>query len=160
MSAPVPLGEVFKFFEDPRNLARITPPQLRFQVTNGGNIEMRKGALIDYTIRWMGLPMKWRTLIADYQPPRYFVDEQLRGPYRYWKHRHVFTESGGLSIITDRVEYALPLGIMGRMAHALVVERQLKGIFAYRQRAIAKILGTPDVRYTEPEIRALARPES
>ena len=160
MTAPVPLREVFKFFQDPRNLARITPPNLRFDVTTAGNIEMRKGALIDYTIRWLGLPMKWRTLIAEYQPPRLFIDEQVQGPYRYWRHRHDFTEAEGVSVIRDRVEYELPLGIMGRMAHAFVVERQLKGIFSYRQRAIAKILGTPDVRYTDPEIRPLARPES
>jgi len=64
MTIRKPLEEVFKFFQDPRNLARITPPELGFQVTTPGPIEMRKGAEIDYTIRWLGLPMKWRTLIT------------------------------------------------------------------------------------------------
>ena len=49
----------------------------------------------------------------------------------------------------------LPLGILGRMAHGVIVARQLKGIFAYRQRAIAGILRVPGVRYTEPEITGL-----
>ena len=116
---------------------------------------MRKGAVIDYRIRWLGLPLKWRTLITDYQPPRFFVDEQLKGPYRLWKHRHEFKEENGASMISDRVEYELPLGILGRMAHTVIVARQLKGIFAYRQRAIAGVLRVPGVRYTEPEITGL-----
>lgn len=95
MPAPAPLPEVFQFFENLRNLARITPPELAFQVTTPGEIAMRKGAQIDYTIRWMGLPMKWRTLITDYAQPMSFVDEQARGPYTLWHHRHEFREVEG-----------------------------------------------------------------
>ena len=158
MTIRKPLEEVFKFFQDPRNLARITPPELGFQVTTPGPIEMRKGAKIDYTIRWLGLPMKWRTLITDYQPPSLFMDEQLRGPYKLWRHRHDFQEVDGASVISDRVEYELPLRVLGRFAHALFVGRQLRGIFVYRQRTIAQILGEQDVSFTEPEIAALETP--
>src|SRR5271165_1139918 len=91
MEAPLPLEVVFKFFENPRNLARITPRNLNFKVTTN-EIEMRTGALIDYEIHWLGLPMKWRTLISDYQPPHGFQDEQLRGPYKLWRHSHGFKE--------------------------------------------------------------------
>jgi len=150
--------EVFKFFQDPRNLARITPPELGFQVTTRGPIEMREGAEIDYTIRWLGMPMKWRTLITDYRPPSLFIDEQLRGPYKLWRHRHDFREVDGASVISDRVEYELPLGVLGRFAHALFVCRQLRGIFVYRQRTIAQILGEQDISFTEPEIAALGTP--
>jgi hypothetical protein len=153
MTARMPLPEVFKFFEEPRNLARITPPQLGFEVTTPGPIEMRKGAVIDYTIRWLGLPMKWRTLITDYEPPLRFVDEQVRGPYRHWRHHHDFKEADGACIISDLVEYELPCGLFGRIAHTLIVGKQLKQIFAFRQRAIAVTLGAAEVRYTEPEIR-------
>lgn len=156
MQAPVPLGEVFQFFEDPRNLARITPPELGFVVRTSGRIEMRQGATIDYTIRWLGLPVRWRTLISEYQPPECFVDEQTRGPYKLWRHSHHFKEVNGTSVISDRVEYELPMGILGRWAHALLVGRQLRGIFAYRQRAIAQILGVPGIRFTEPVIGTLA----
>ena len=155
MTAPLPLDDVFRFFENPRNLARITPPQLSFRVTTAGDIEMRRGLEIDYTIRWLGLPLPWRTRITEYQPPRCFVDEQLRGPYKLWRHRHDFQEMNGVSVIADRVEYELPMGFLGRIAHGVIVGRQLKGIFAYRQRAIAAILGIPGVRFTLPEIAAL-----
>ena len=159
MTVPLPLGEVFQFFEDPRNLARITPPELNFRVSTAGKIEMRTGALIDYTIRWLGLPLKWRTRITAYEPPQFFVDEQLEGPYKLWRHRHDFREVDGASRISDCVEYELPLGILGRVAHALVVGRQLRGIFAYRQRAIASILGVPGIQFTDPEIATPGTPK-
>jgi hypothetical protein len=155
MEAPLPLEVVFKFFEDPHNLARITPPDLNFKVTTK-DVEMRNGALIDYEIRWLGLPMKWRTLITEYAPPHSFRDEQLHGPYKLWRHHHSFKEVDGAAFISDRVEYELPWGILGRMAHAFIVGRQLRGIFAYRQHAIAKILGVPGVRFTSPVIGTLA----
>ena len=117
---------------------------------------MRKDALIDYQIRWLSVPLKWRTLITDYQPPHCFVDEQLRGPYKLWRHNHGFEEANGVTVISDRVEYELPWGILGRVAHVVVVGRQLQDIFAYRQRAITRILGVPGVRFTHPVIRTLA----
>jgi ligand-binding SRPBCC domain-containing protein len=158
MTAPLPLSDVFRFFEDPLNHARITPPELAFLVKTPAPIEMRKGLLIDYTIRWGGLPVKWRTLITDYQPGEFFVDEQIRGPYKLWRHRHDFRQVDGTSFISDRVEYELPLGWFGRIAHQLIVSRQLKWIFAYRQRAIARIFGVPGIRFTDPEIATLAAP--
>jgi ligand-binding SRPBCC domain-containing protein len=152
MTVPLPRKEVFRFFENPRNLKEITPPQLSFQVTSPGEIEMRSGASIDYTIRWLGLPMKWRTRITGYHPPLFFVDEQVLGPYKLWRHRHDFDEADGVSTISDRVEYELPMGAIGRVAHGIIVGRQLKGIFAYRQRAITRILGVPGIHFTDPQI--------
>jgi ligand-binding SRPBCC domain-containing protein len=113
---------------------------------------MRSGALIDYNIRWLGLPMKWRTRITVYQPPLFFVDEQVLGPYKLWRHSHDFDEVDGVSTISDRVEYELPMGTIGRLAHGVIVGRQLREIFAYRQRAIARILGVPGIRFTDPQI--------
>jgi len=152
MTVPLPVAEVFRFFEDPLNLARITPPELRFVVKTPRPIEMRPGALIDYTIRWLGLPMKWRTRICAYQPGKYFIDEQIRGPYKLWRHRHDFVEVSGASRISDHVEYELPLGLLGRIAHAAIVGRQLEWIFAYRQRAIVQIFGVPGISFTNPQI--------
>jgi ligand-binding SRPBCC domain-containing protein len=89
----------------------------------------------------MGLAMTWRTLIAEYEPPHYFVDEQERGPYRFWRHRHTFERMDRGALVADEVVYALPLGALGGLAHRLAVGRQLREIFAYRQRALGGILG-------------------
>lgn len=137
-SVPQPLAEVFAFFERPENLAKITPPSLGFVIVTPTPIAMKAGTLIDYTIKVMALRLRWRTLISQYDPPHAFVDEQLKGPYRLWQHRHSFREVEGGTLISDEVTYALPLGILGRIAHSLFVRRQLQGIFAHRARVIGE----------------------
>jgi len=151
MRAAVPIEEAFRIFEDPFNLARITPGWLNFQVTSP-NIRMHKGLEITYRIAWLGLPIFWKTVITEYDRPHCFVDKQAKGPYALWRHRHDFREVPGGTVIADRVDYVLPLGPLGRLAHCMVVKRQLREIFRYRQRAIAKLLGESETSFTEPGI--------
>lgn len=103
---------------------------------------MRVGTLIDYTVKPMIFPIRWRTLITDYDPPRRFVDEQLKGPYSFWHHTHTFEEKDGGTLITDDVRYVIPFGIIGRMAHFLFVKRQLKKIFDFREKVISEIFAS------------------
>ncbi|MGO4886106.1 MAG: SRPBCC family protein [Bryobacteraceae bacterium] len=140
MSVPVSLREAFAFFEDPRNLARITPPWLNLRIVSPQPIVMRKGAEIDYQIRWLGMPLRWKTAIAEYEPPFFFVDVQTAGPYAYWHHRHDFKPTEYGALVSDRVVYSLPLGPLGRLAHRLVVRKQLQQIFDYRHKQLADIL--------------------
>ena len=134
------LEETFGVFEDPHNLSRITPPWLNFKVLHG-KLTMRPGLTIDYSIRWLGIGMRWRTLITAYDRPFAFTDFQERGPYRLWHHVHRFTPIEGATLVSDEVTYVPPLGWVGRLAHACAVKRQLVGIFRYRQTALAAILG-------------------
>jgi ligand-binding SRPBCC domain-containing protein len=98
---PTPLVDVFEFFSDAYNLEEITPPWLHFSVQTPAPIEMKRGALIDYRLRLHGIPIHWRTEITAWEPPFRFVDEQLRGPYRYWRHeRRIFEYRG--QILTRR----------------------------------------------------------
>lgn len=99
---------------------------------------MRRGALIDYRLRIHGLPLRWRSEITAWDPPRRFVDEQRRGPYRLWRHTHTFTEGVGGTIVHDRVRYAVLGGIL---IHKLLVERDVRTIFAYREKALREIFG-------------------
>jgi ligand-binding SRPBCC domain-containing protein len=96
-------------------------------------IHMRPGALIDYQLRLFGLPFRWRTRIATFAPPDRFTDVQVRGPYRYWHHLHEFRPVPGGTEVIDRVEYAMPYGPFGALAHALCVRRLLGRIFDYRR---------------------------
>lgn len=138
-----PPEEAFAFFSDPANLARITPPWLSFRHLQEGPIQMREGVRLHYRIRPLGLPQRWVSVITEWDPPRGFVDEQVRGPYRFWRHVHRLRPVEAGTEIEDRVEYALPLGLLGRLAHAILVRRQLDSIFAYRERRVRDLLGTP-----------------
>jgi ligand-binding SRPBCC domain-containing protein len=129
--------DVFPFFADAHNLEAITPPWLGFRVITTRPIDMRPGALIEYRLKLHGLPLRWRTRIAVWDPPRRFVDVQLSGPYTLWHHTHDFEpHPDGGTIMHDTVRYALPLGALGDLAHRALVRRDLAAIFEFRQEAV------------------------
>ncbi len=143
-----PRTEVFAFFADPENLAAITPRWLGFALVSAP-VELEAGAVIDYRIHWLGIPLRWRSMIREYDPPYRFVDVQLGGPCARWEHRHLFLEGplegqGKASMgtwVEDRVTYRLPFGSLGRWVHSLLVRRQLEAIFAYRRQWLLKRFG-------------------
>jgi ligand-binding SRPBCC domain-containing protein len=136
-----PLDQVFAFFAQAGNLERITPPWLGFNLVTPEPVEMRAGVLIEYRLRLHRVPLRWISRIALWEPGWAFEDVQVRGPYRLWRHRHEFMPAGGGTLVRDRVRYALPLGPLGVAVHAAVVERDLERIFAFRQAAVASLLG-------------------
>lgn len=137
----LPIDQVFSFYADARNLERITPPWLGFEVTTPGVIEMGVGTLIEYRLRLHLVPVRWRTRIEAWEPPRRFVDAQIRGPYSLWEHTHTFEEDGpGATIIEDRIRYSIPCGLLGELAERLLVRRDLRKIFDYRRAAVAREL--------------------
>lgn len=138
---PRPIDEVFAFFADAHNLEAITPPWLGFRILTPAPIAMREGMRILYRLRWHRLPLRWTTEIRRWDPPRLFVDVQQRGPYRLWEHTHEFEPVPGGTRMRDTVEYALPFGLLGRLAHAGWVRRDLQTIFDYRARRVAELLG-------------------
>src|SRR5258708_31027572 len=126
MRSPVSMSDTFALFEDPYNLEMIPPPWLNFQITTPPPLKMREGLRIEYRIRWLGVPVYWRTVITAYEPPFFFVDEQEKGPYVLWRHRHTFEPTEQGTRVRDQVEYILPLGALGRTAHELLIGKQLK----------------------------------
>jgi ligand-binding SRPBCC domain-containing protein len=136
-----PLDKAFAFFSDPRNLEAITPAWLHFHLVPPVPESVYAGLQIHYLLRWHGIPLRWTSLIRDWTPPIRFVDVQVRGPYRLWEHTHTFTAVAGGTRIQDEVRYALPLGPLGRLAHAVLVRAELKAIFTYRAQQVARLLG-------------------
>jgi ligand-binding SRPBCC domain-containing protein len=137
---PRPLDEVFAFFGDAYNLEAITPAFLGFRVLTPPPIAMRPGTLIDYQLRLFGVPFSWRTRIEVFEPGRRFVDVQLRGPYRRWHHHHEFVPVGTATLVVDVVDYELPLGPLGALAHPSFVRPVLERIFEHRRAALAQRL--------------------
>src|SRR5580765_3737702 len=132
---PLPVDEAFAFFADPLNLEAITPSWLRFRVLTR-SVALEAGALIDYRLSLHRVRVSWRTRIEQWEPGRCFVDRQLSGPFDRWEHLHVFESVEDGTLIVDRVDYRMPFGPLGGVAHALLVGRDLDRIFDFRREAV------------------------
>ncbi len=137
-----PIDQVFPFFQKPENLSRLTPDHLHFQILTPSPVSMHTGSVIDYVITLFGMEMHWTTMISEYKPPYRFVDVQLRGPYAFWHHAHLFEEAddGGVWM-TDEVHYALPFDWLGELVHFLWVKKELEHIFNFRAHIVKGFLG-------------------
>ena len=135
------LQKTWAFFSDANNLPKITPPAMKFRIDHSPPGGIEQDSLFDYTVHINGLPIKWKTLIIEWSPPRQFVDLQLSGPYALWHHRHTFEETEDGVACGDTVVYKLPFGPLGRIAQPLIVRRQLLEIFRFRRTAIERLLG-------------------
>lgn len=131
-------GEVFEFFADASNLESITPPWLGFRIVTPRPIRMAPGALIEYRLSLHRIPIRWLTRIEVWEPGRRFVDVQIRGPYKLWRHTHTFEPHEGGTLMRDSVRNRLPLGPLGRIAHATLVRGDLERIFDFRREAVAR----------------------
>jgi len=139
----VPIARAWEFFSDPRNLTKITPPELDFVVRTPPAAGIYPGMMIEYRVRpLLGIPALWLTEITQVAKELYFVDEQRVGPYRVWHHEHHFKPTDdGSTEMTDRVTYALPFGFLGNLVHPILVKPQLAKIFAFRERAVKELFG-------------------
>lgn len=130
-------AQVFPFFAEARNLERITPPLLRFEVLTPDPIRMGAGTLIRYRLRVRGIGVRWLTVIKEWDPPHSFVDVQVKGPYKRWHHTHEFEEIEGGTLMRDVVDYEVGYGPLGLVADSLLIRRDLKRIFDFRAVAVA-----------------------
>jgi ligand-binding SRPBCC domain-containing protein len=135
-----PRPEVFAFFADPANLARLTSPSLGLTLLTPRAV-VRAGAVLEFRLRWLGLPIRWRAYVRECDPPFRFLDVQVRGPWARWEHRHRFLAEGDTTWVEDRLVYRMPLGPLGRLLHALVVRRRMAAAWAFRTRRLGELLG-------------------
>lgn len=140
---PISLSTAWKFFSDPKNLSKITPKWLNFEITSNLPHRMYAGLIITYKVRPMlNIPQTWVTEITHVNEPNYFVDEQRFGPYKMWQHEHIFTEIPGVGVeMRDIVTYVLPFGFLGRIANTLFVRKKVLEIFEYRKEVLLKMFG-------------------
>jgi ligand-binding SRPBCC domain-containing protein len=131
-----PRAQVFDFFADPRNLERLTPSWLHFEILTPSDIVIGQGTFLDYRLRLRGIPIRWQSVIDLWKPPHRFVDRQTKGPYSLWVHEHTFSERDGGTVVGDKVEYAVP---GGGLVQRFLVAPDLERIFQYRHRMLEQI---------------------
>ena len=138
---PQPRNKVFEFFSDPGNLDQLTPPWLNFSILTAATTVIGQGTRLDYRLRLRGVPFRWQSEIATWEPPERFIDRQTKGPYSLWVHEHTFVERDHGTIVGDNVEYAVP---GGAVVQKWLVAPDLKRIFAYRHEALQRLFGFKD----------------
>lgn len=140
---PITVDEAWAFFSNPNNLRVITPDYMNFNILSGGDRPMFPGQIIQYLITPVfGIKAKWVTEITHVEYKKYFVDEQRYGPYAMWHHKHFIREIPGGVEMEDLIDYKLPIGILGRLFHPIIVRPKLEEIFEYRKRKLVELFGT------------------
>lgn len=137
----IDIKTAWEFFSNPRNLQKITPEYMGFEITSKlNNKPMRQGMIISYVVRplWK-IPMNWETEITEVNEPYSFVDNQKTGPYKLWHHTHKFEETDYGVEMTDIVKYAAPFGIIGKLAERIMIDQKVRYIFNYRYEKLQKL---------------------
>ena len=138
---PISKERAWAFFSDPRNLQRITPPYMGFDIlTDPLPDKVYPGMVIIYRVRplW-GIPMKWVTEITQVMEPDFFIDNQKSGPYAYWHHQHFINETDTGTEIMDIINFKVPFGIVGRILEKAIVKRKVQEIFEYRKKKLEEL---------------------
>ncbi len=133
--------KVFDFFSTEKNLEILTPPWIHFHVVGKSTPQVQEGTRIQYRLKIHGIPTRWESIIEEWIPHQRFVDRQLKGPYRYWHHTHLFESKDGGTLISDRVLYLVPFGYLGQLATGWLVRRDVQKIFHYRTEQIGRLFG-------------------
>ena len=139
---PITVDQAWEFISNPKNLKVITPDYMGFVTLSGDEKPLYAGQLIQYIVTpLLGIPMKWVTEITNVEEKKYFVDQQLFGPYSLWHHKHFIKEIPGGVEMEDIVDYKVPLGILGQLVHPFLVKPKLNEIFEYRQKKLIALFG-------------------
>ncbi len=139
---PISIEKAWDFFSDPKNLKDITPGEMGFEIISGADESIYPGQIIQYNVSPIfGIKLRWVTEITHVVKNKYFVDEQRFGPYSLWHHKHFFKKIKGGILMEDVVDYKIPLGWMGQLAHFVFVKNKLNKIFKYRENKLVKLFG-------------------
>ena len=140
---PADLETVWAFFSNPDNLLTITPPFLNMKVISAPyEGEIHEGQIISYKVKPIfGMSVLWMTKIKQVERFSFFIDEQLRGPYKLWHHEHYFKEIEDGVEMTDLIHYRVPFGGLGKIVEKIIVRDQLKKIFMYRYDKVQVLFG-------------------
>ncbi len=142
-SLPITQQQAWDFLSDPANLKVITPEHMGFNILSGADRPMFPGQIIQYKVSpFLGYTTKWVTEITHVKEGEYFVDEQRFGPYALWHHKHFLQSIKGGVLMEDIIDYKIPFGILGQLAHPILIKKQLKEIFSFREQKLIDLFGT------------------
>ena len=137
---PISIDHAWDFFSSPGNLVKITPEQMGFRITSEVAETMYSGQIITYKVGiFPGISTNWVTEITQVDQPNFFIDEQREGPYAMWHHEHRFLSVPGGVLMSDKVTYKVPLGILGNFMNKIYIQNELRKVFQYREKVLNKL---------------------
>jgi ligand-binding SRPBCC domain-containing protein len=139
---PISLHKAWEFLSNPKNLKVITPDYMSFNIVSNIDRPLYTGQIIQYIVTpLLGIKTQWVSEITHIEENKYFVDEQMYGPYALWHHKHFVKEIPGGVELEDIIDYKVPLGWLGQLVHPFLVKPKLEEIFNYRQEKLLELFG-------------------
>lgn len=139
-----PPDVVFAWHEKPGAVERLTPPWESVEMLERAT-GLHVGARVVFKVFTGPFWQRWVAEHTEYQPPHLFADIQRQGPFAYWHHRHRFEPTAhGTTLMTDDIEYALPLGWLGEFFGGAFTRRKLQRMFDYRHKVVAAAMAEQD----------------
>ena len=139
---PISLDVAWEFLCNPANLSKLTPKEMNMTIISGTDRPMYAGQVLQYSVTPLpGVKTKWVSEITQFEHKKYFVDDQLYGPYAFWHHKHFIHEIDGGVEMEDIIDYKVPLGFIGQILHPIAVKPKLERVFEYRQKKMIELFG-------------------
>jgi ligand-binding SRPBCC domain-containing protein len=140
----IPVKEAWEFFSQPENLVKITPSNMNFKILSRSDAgEMYPGMIITYKVSPLfNLSLNWTTEISQIKEYKYFIDNQIQGPYKIWHHEHHFNETENGTEMRDVLFYEVKFGFLGQLLHKLFIRKRIEEIFNYREDKIKELFGS------------------
>ncbi len=139
-----PPARVFAFHESPGALERLTPPWESVRIVEGGG-SLKPGTRVTLE-SWLGpIRILWVAEHTEYEQGRMFADQQIRGPFAKWSHKHEFLDDGSVgTLLRDSVDYEAPLGSLGRLLSGRFLRAKLTKLFDFRHETTKRIVEAGD----------------
>ena len=125
--------QLFAFHQLPDAFLRLVPPGEKIRVLQVAP-NLHAGGRTIVKIRIAFLWVTFESLHTDYDPPHFFEDQQVRGPFRSWRHRHIVEPHPDGAVLIDDIEYSPPLRLLGRIVDPIAIKPRLRKMFAFRHR--------------------------
>jgi ligand-binding SRPBCC domain-containing protein len=132
--------ELWDFLSNPANLDALTPKHMGGSPVGDMPDKMKTGMEVTYEIRLLRfIKLEWIARFPEVIPNAYFIDQQVKGPFKSWQHNHIIAERDGKIYMDDKVIYEPPLGVLGDLGNALIIRPMLKSLFRFRSKIFKKM---------------------
>lgn len=127
------IDELFKFHLDTNNLPLISPPFPKAFIVKISDVPLKEGSQVIVSLNFIFSKSEWEILIEKVIQNKLIIDLQQKGIFEYWRHSHIFEPKGDRVLMSDKIEFIPPFGLLGKLSLPLI-KLQLRLMFNYRHK--------------------------